>query len=46
MPKSAIDTMDKIKSYIPLEATIIENESKKIVPLDAIQIGDIIEVKN
>lgn len=44
--KSAIDTMDKIKSYIPLEATIIENESKKIVPLDAIQIGDIIEVKN
>jgi len=44
--KSAIDTMDKIKSYIPLEATIIENDGKKIVPLDAIQIGDIIEVKN
>ncbi len=44
--KSAIDTMDKIKSYIPLEATIIENESKKVVPLDAIKVGDIIEVKN
>jgi Cu+-exporting ATPase len=44
--KSAIDTMDKIKSYIPLEATIIENESKKIVSLDAILVGDIIEVKN
>ncbi|MCI0500295.1 MAG: cadmium-translocating P-type ATPase [Epsilonproteobacteria bacterium] len=43
--KSAIDTMDKIKSYIPLEATIIENEGKKVVSLDAIKIGDIIEVK-
>ncbi len=44
--KSAIDTMDRIKSYIPLEATVIENETKKIVPLDAIEVGDIIEVKN
>ncbi len=44
--KSAIDTMDKIKSYIPLEATIIENDGKKIVALDAIQVGNIIEVKN
>jgi len=44
--KSAIDTMDKIKAYIPLQATIIENDVKKVVSLDAIQIGDIIEVKN
>ncbi len=44
--KSAIDTMDKIKSYIPLEATVIENDGKKVVSLDAIQVGDIIEVKN
>lgn len=44
--KSAIDTMDKIKAYIPLEATIIKDEIKKIVSLDAIEIGDIIEVKN
>jgi len=44
--KSAIDTMDKIKSYIPLDATVIENDGKKVVSLDSIQVGDIIEVKN
>ena len=44
--KGAIDAIDSIKSYIPLEATIIVNGSKKIVPLDAIKVGDIIEVKN
>jgi len=43
--KSAIDTMDKIKSQVPLEATIIEENGKKVVPLDEIAIGDIIEVK-
>ena len=43
--KGAIDTMDKIKSQIPLEATIIEDQGKKVVPLDKINIGDIIEVK-
>ena len=44
--KGAVDTMDKIKSQIPLEATIIEDDGKKVVPLDQIQVGDIIEVKN
>ncbi len=44
--KSAVDTMDKIKSSIPLEATIIVDGGKKIVPLDKIEVGDIIEVKN
>jgi Cu+-exporting ATPase len=43
--KSAVDTMDKIKSQIPLEATIIVEDGKKVVSLDEIEIGDIIEVK-
>ena len=43
--KSAVDTMDKIKSQIPLEATIIIGEEKKVVSLDEIKIDDIIEVK-
>lgn len=43
---SAVDTMDKIKAYIPNEATIIKNNAKEIVSIDNIQIGDIIEVKN
>ncbi|MEA3354549.1 MAG: heavy metal translocating P-type ATPase [Campylobacterota bacterium] len=44
--KGAVDTMDKIKSQIPLEATVIKEGSKVVVPLDKIEIGDIIEVKN
>ena len=44
--KGAVDTMDKIKSQIPLEATIIVENGKKVVPLDKIEVGDIIEVKN
>jgi Cu+-exporting ATPase len=44
--KSAMDSMDKMKSKIPLEATIIENGTKKVVMLDQVKIGDIIEVKN
>ena len=43
--KSAVDTMDKIKSQIPLEATIIVDGVKKVVALDQINIDDIIEVK-
>jgi len=43
--KSAVDTMDKIKSQVPLEATIVEDGGKKVVPLDKIEVGDIIEVK-
>ncbi len=44
--KGAVDTMDKIKSTIPLEATLIVDGGKKVVPLDKIEVGDIIEVKN
>ncbi|CAA6812434.1 MAG: Lead, cadmium, zinc and mercury transporting ATPase (EC (EC; Copper-translocating P-type ATPase (EC [uncultured Sulfurovum sp.] len=44
--KSAMDSMDKMKSQIPLEATIVEDGIKKVVMLDQINIGDIIEVKN
>jgi Cu+-exporting ATPase len=44
--KGAVDTMDKIKAYIPLEATLIVDDGKKVVPIDSIKAGDIIEVKN
>jgi Cu+-exporting ATPase len=44
--KSAVDTMDKIKSQVPLEATIVVDGVKKVVALDEIVVGDIIEVKN
>ena len=44
--KSAVDTMDKIKAYIPLEATIIKDGGKTVVSLDQIEVGDIIELKH
>jgi len=44
--KGAVDTMDKIKSTIPLEATIIVDGGKKVVAIDKIEVGDIIEVKS
>ena len=43
--KSAVDTLDKIKSSLPLEATIIDGENKKQVALNNINIGDIVEIK-
>lgn len=43
--KSAVDTMDKIRSQVPLEATVVEEGVKKVVPLDKVQVGNIIEVK-
>ena len=43
--KSAVDTLDKIKSSIPLEATVILNNSRKMVALNSLNIGDIIELK-
>jgi len=43
--KSAVDTMDKIKSQIPLEATIIKDGAKVVIPIDKIEVGDIIELK-
>jgi len=44
--KSAMDSMDKMKSQIPLEATIIEGGVKKVLMLDQIKVGDILEVRN
>ena len=44
--KGAVDTMDKIKSTIPLEATIIVEGGKRVVAIDKIEVGDIIEVKS
>ena len=43
--KTAVDTLDKIKSSLPLEAVVIENDTKKVVALNSIKLGDIIEIK-
>ena len=43
--KSAVDTLDKIKSSIPLEATVVLDNSRKMVALNSINIGDIIELR-
>jgi Cu+-exporting ATPase len=44
--KNASDTIDKIKSETPYEATIIRNNEKIITDVQDIKIGDILEVKN
>ncbi len=44
--KGAMDTMDTIKAQIPLEATIIKDGDKVVVPLEKIEIGDVIEVRH
>ncbi len=43
--KSAVDTLDKIKSSLPLEAVVIEDNVKKVIALNSVKIGDIIEIK-
>ncbi|MCT7640024.1 heavy metal translocating P-type ATPase [Aliarcobacter butzleri] len=43
--KSAVDTLDKIKSTLPLEAVIINGNEKKVVALNSVNIGDIVEIK-
>jgi len=44
--KSAVDTMDTIRSKMPLEVTVIKDNSKVITPIDSVEVGDTIEVKN
>ncbi|XOB62947.1 heavy metal translocating P-type ATPase [Campylobacterota bacterium DY0563] len=44
--KSAVDTLDKIKSSIPLEATVVEDGVKKAVALDNIKVGDVVEIRS
>lgn len=43
--KSAVDTLDTIKSQIPLETTLIKDGNKIEVSVEDIQIGDIVELK-
>jgi Cu+-exporting ATPase len=43
--KNAVDTMDKIRSQVPHEATLVKDGIKTVVPLDTIEVGDILEVK-
>ncbi len=43
--KSAVDTIDKIKSSLPLDAIVIEEGVKKSISVDEIKVGDILELK-
>ena len=43
--KNAVDTMDKIRSQVPHEATIVKDGVKSVVALDNVKVGDILEVK-
>jgi Cu+-exporting ATPase len=44
--KSAVDILDKIKSQLPIEATIVKDEIKKIVSPEEICQNDIVELKS
>jgi len=43
--KQAVDILDKLGANMPSEALVIRGEEKIFVPLDAVSIGDIIELK-
>jgi len=43
--KSAIDTLDTIKSKVPLFATLIKADEKVIVNIQEIKVGDVLELK-
>ena len=43
--KNAVDTMDKIRSQVPLESTIVEDGVKRVVSIDSIEVGDVLELK-
>ncbi|MFK2823078.1 heavy metal translocating P-type ATPase [Arcobacter sp. YIC-80] len=43
--KSAVDTLDKIKSTLPLEAVVIKDGKRESISLNSINIGDIVEIK-
>ena len=43
--KSAIDTLDKIKSTLPLEAMVVKDGKKETKALNLVEVGDIIELK-
>ena len=43
--KGAVDTLDKIKSQLPTDATIIVDGVKKVVSLEEIKVDDIVEIK-
>lgn len=43
--KSAVDTLDTIKSQIPLETTVIKDGKREEISVEDIKIGDIVELK-
>ena len=44
--KSAVDTLDKIKSSIPLEAIVVKDGVKQSIALENIKVGDIVEIRS
>lgn len=43
--KSALDTLDTIKSKVPLFATLVKKDGKKVVAIAEIKVGDVLELK-
>jgi Cu+-exporting ATPase len=43
--KSAIDTLDKIKSTLPLEAIVVKDGKKETKALNLVQVGDLLNLK-
>jgi len=43
--KRAADTMDALSNALPTEVTVIENDTKLMVPVEEVNPGDIIEVR-
>jgi len=41
----ALDVIDKLKANLTINATKIDNETKKVISVDEVEIGDILEVK-
>ncbi|MCH9813655.1 MAG: cadmium-translocating P-type ATPase [Epsilonproteobacteria bacterium] len=43
--KRAVDTLDTMTSSIPTEVVVIKGNEKEVVSIEAIEVGDIIEIK-
>jgi Cu+-exporting ATPase len=44
--KQAVDTLDTIMGSTPTEVTVIKNSEKSLVGIEAVEVGDTIEVKS
>lgn len=43
--KSAVDTLDKLNAQVPAQATIIRGDDLVSIPVEEVNIGDVIELK-